>query len=56
VGYNQCRAVDRGDGVGHREGLSGTGYAQQNLMFDACLQAGREFGDSLGLVAGWRII
>ena len=39
------------DELGHREGLAGTGDAQQNLMFFAVFEPARKFRDRGFLVA-----
>ena len=52
VAQDQRRAVHLGDHVGHGEGLSGAGNAEQGLGRNAVLEALHELFDGFGLVAG----
>ena len=51
VRQNQRRAIQRLDHLRHREGLAGTGDAEQDLMLLAGLDAGHEFFDGAALIA-----
>ena len=50
--YDQSGLVQGGDDVGHGEGLAGAGDAQEDLLLQPALDARRQGGDGLRLVAG----
>ena len=52
VGQHQRGPLDGLDDLGHGEGLAGAGDAQQHLLLQPVLDALRQLGDGLGLVAG----
>ena len=52
VGQYQRRPLDSLDDLGHGKGLSGASDAQQHLLLQSVLDALRQLGNSLGLVAG----
>ena len=52
----QCRSLDRFHHIGHGVGLARTGHAQQNLIALLALNAGQQFGNSLRLITGRRIV
>ena len=51
VAQDECRAVEFGDDVGHREGLSRTRHAQQRVVLRAVADRADELRNSLRLVA-----
>ena len=55
VGEDEGGTVELFDDLGHGEGFSGAGDAEENLVFFACVDAGDEFGDGTGLVALWLV-
>ena len=52
VGQHQGGPLDGLDDLGHGEGLSGAGDAQEDLLLQPALDARRQGGDGLRLVAG----
>ena len=52
MSQNQCGTVDIGNHIGHCEGLSRTGDAQQNLLFHALIDSVGQLFYRLGLIAG----
>ena len=52
MGQDQGGPLHRLDHLGHGEGLAGAGDAQQHLLLQPVLDALRQRGDGLGLVAG----
>jgi len=51
VADDEGRPLDAGDDVGHREGLAGTGHAQEGLPAATGLEARKEGVDGGRLVA-----
>ena len=56
MGDDQGRLAEVADDVGRREGFARTGDAEQGLVPVARLEAFRQLGDSLALVAAWLVV